>query len=351
MRPALRRLRALSSLAGAVVRANVGGRRPYKATVVLTERCDCRCEICWIWKKPKGAEPSPSDVAAFLKGAGSIRWLNLTGGELFLRDDIVDVAAAALKAEPRLAVLDFPTTGQRTERIVPAVTEIGRMGFPRFFVTVSVEGPPALHDRLRGREGAFENMIATYSALRGLPGVQAFLGLTLSDRNADAVDATFDALAQRLHGFSEREVHLNVATWSGHYYDNLDAGLRKPARPHEAIRRVLRRRRARWSPTDWLEATYLSLVPQHVRTGRSPLPCRSLYTSVFVAPTGTVQPCTVFDRPLGDAFRRPLTEILATPEAEAARQEVLHDACPGCWSPCEAYQTILSRLPLALVRR
>lgn len=348
----LRHARAYGGLLAAVVRANLGRPAPFKATVVLTERCDCRCEICWIWKKPKGPEPTPADVARFLRGAPTIRWLNLTGGEVFLRDDVEAVAEAALEAQPRLAVLDFPTTGQRTERIVPAVERIARLGIPRFFVTVSVEGPPALHDRLRGRAGAFDRMIATYGALRRRRGVAAFLGLTLSALNADAVDATLDALAARLPGFSPREVHVNVATTSGHYYDNLAAGVRKPARPHAAVRKVLARRRARWhSPTDWLEATYLALVPRHVRTGRSPLPCASLFTSVFVGADGRVRPCTVYDRPLGDAYATPLPELLATPEAEAARADVAADRCPGCWSPCEAYQTILARLPQAIAAR
>jgi Fe-coproporphyrin III synthase len=351
MRLVLRQARALVGLGAAVMRGSLGSKRPFKATLVLTERCDCRCEICWIWKKPKGNEPSPADVARFLRGAPSIRWLNLTGGEIFLRDDVVAVAEEALHAQPRLAILDFPTTGQRTERIVPAVERIASLGIPRFFVSVSVEGPPELHDRLRGRPGAFDRMIETYTALRRMRGVSAFLGLTLSDRNADAVDATMDALALRLPGFSEREVHCNVATTSGHYYDNLAAGVGKPPRARDALRRVLARRRARWSMTDWLEATYLSLVPRHVRTGRSPLPCRSLFTSVFVGASGEVSPCTVFDRRLGNAYEKTLPEILSTPQADEARREVERDLCPGCWSPCEAYQTILTNLPRALVTR
>ena len=73
MRSRLRSARALASLGSAILRGNFGSRKPFKATVVLTERCDCRCEICWIWKKPKGAEPTPSDVARFLSTAPSIR--------------------------------------------------------------------------------------------------------------------------------------------------------------------------------------------------------------------------------------------------------------------------------------
>lgn len=350
-RTAWRTARSTISLGSALVRAHRGSTRPWKATVVLTERCDCRCEICRIWEKPKGKEPTPDEVAAFLRSASGIRWLNLTGGEIFLRDDVEEICAKAFEAEPRLAVLDFPTTGQRTDRIVESVARIARLGVPRFFVTVSVEGPPDLHDVLRGRPGAFDRMIETYRALRGLRGVKVYLGFTLSDRNADAVDETFRVLAGRIPHFSEREVHMNVATTSGHYYANLARGVRRPADPRAAIRRVLARRRVRWTPTDWLESTYLALVPRHAATGRSPLPCHSLASSVFVAPDGTVHPCTVYERALGNAWTTPLPEILATSEAGAARLAVREDRCPGCWSPCEAYQTILSDLPRALLAR
>jgi MoaA/NifB/PqqE/SkfB family radical SAM enzyme len=345
---ALRSARALASLGLAVLRGNFGSRRPYKATVVLTERCDCRCEVCFIWKKPKGREPSPDDVGRLLRQAGSVRWLNLTGGEIFLRDDVPAVAEAALRAEPRLAVLDFPTTGQAPSRIVPAVREIARLGIPRLYVTVSLEGPPALHDRLRGRPGAFERAVETFAALRREPGVAAYLGFTLSDRNADALPAALDAVRARVRGLSDREVHANVVTFSSHYYDNLAAGVSRPKDPRRALAPLLRSRRGRLSPTDWLEASYLSRVARHARTGRSPLPCRSLSSSVFVAATGEVHPCTVYARPLGNAYERPLGDLLATPEAAAARREVAEDRCPGCWSPCEAYQTILGNLPRAL---
>src|SRR5262249_51264573 len=239
--------------------------------------------------------------------------------------------------------------GQRPDRIVPDVERIARLSVPRFFVTVSLEGPPDLHDRLRGRAGAFDRMIETYRALRRLRGVRTFLGLTLSDKNAHAVDDAIRAARGRVPGFTERALHVTVATFSGHYYDNLDAGVGRPPSPRSAVRRVLAARRGRPSPTDWLEARYLSLVPRHVATGRSPLPCRSLSTRVFVAPSGEVHPCTVYRRPLGNDYATPLPTLLASEEAEKARQAIFEDRCPGCWSPCEAYQTILSNLPRALV--
>jgi MoaA/NifB/PqqE/SkfB family radical SAM enzyme len=345
------RIGAALGLARGVLDARVSAVRPFKLTLALTERCDCRCEVCFIWRKPKGREMTPSEIGGFLREAPSIRWVNLTGGEPFLRDDVPEVVEAVRAALPGLAVLTFPTTGQRTEAIVEAVGRIARLRIPRVFATCSVEGPPDLHDRLRGRPGAFERMTATYRALRAIPGVSAYFGLTLSDRNAGAVRQTLAALREAAPGTTWRDVHLNVYTESGHYYDNVASGVGPPVGVEEALGEALRAREGSGDPTDRIEATYLRLLPSFLRTGRSPIPCRSLRASVFIGASGDLYPCTVYGRRLGNVLETPLPDLLASDEAADARDVIERDRCPGCWSPCEAHPTIVASAPGSLLRR
>lgn len=347
------RLAALSRFAGLARRAaevRLGSTRPFKLILALTERCDCRCEACFIWRKPKGHELSVAEIGAALQAAPWVRWLNLTGGEPFLREDLVEVVEAAAKALPRLAVLDFPTTGQRTERILEGVARIAALGLPRVFVTLSLEGPPALHDRLRGRPGAFENLCRTWAGLREIPGVRTYLGYTLSDANAGHVEEALAAVAARVPATTLDDLHVNVLTHSGHYYDNLAGDLRPPATVPAAVTEALRRREASAAPQDLLEAAYLRGVAEHLRTGRSPVPCRSGSASVFVQANGDVFPCTVYGRRLGNLREASLGAILDGAEAAAARAVIARDACPGCWSPCEAHPTLLAAAPGSLLR-
>ncbi len=346
--------RAYAGLASRLLASRLGARHPFKLTVALTDRCDCRCHGCWIWKKPKGAELAPAACASLLSSVPSIRWVNLTGGEIFLRDDVPEIVEALCAAQPRLAVLDFPTTGQRTERILSDVSRIAGMGVPRLLVTVSVEGPPAHHDRTRGREGAFARMVATFAGLRGLPGVESYLGMTLTRENASRVDETLAAVNAQMPGAARpvdwADLHLNVYTRSPHYYDNLESDVQPPPAPTDAIRQACRVREASASPTDRIEAAYLRLLPAYLRTGRSPLPCKSLDASVFVDARGDVYPCTVYGRCLGNVHQQTLAAILGGSEAEAARSVIRADRCPGCWSPCEANPTILAHAPESLLR-
>lgn len=348
----LRALKAFAGLARRAAAVRLGSTLPFKVIWALTDRCDCRCQACQIWQKPKGRELSAQEIGRVLGAAPWLRWVNLTGGEPFLREDLVEVVEAVVRALPRLALLDFPTTGQRTEAILAGVARVAALGIPRFFLTLSLEGPPELHDRLRGRDGAFENLCRTWAGVRRIPGVTAYLGMTLSDRNADQVEPALDAVARRVPGTGWSDLHVNVYTRSAHYYANAAAPLGPPAAGlPQAVRRLLRERAGGVNPVDRIESAYLRLVEEHLATGRSPVPCRSGSASVFVATNGDVYPCTVYDRRLGNVLERPLAEILAGAEAQGAREVIARDACPGCWSPCEAQPTLLASAPESLFRR
>ena len=102
--------------------------------------------------------------------------------------------------------------------------------------------------------------------------------------------------------------------------------------------------RAGYDPVSLLERAYQSRVEEFLRTGRSPVPCTAVRASVFVDAQGTVYPCSIYSRPLGSLRDHDysLRNVLGRNEATAARQAVIDDACPGCWTPCEAYQSLFA---------
>lgn len=348
---AVHSLRAYAGLGARVLGTRLGSKRPFKITLMLTDRCDCRCEGCRIWEQPKRPELTPGEIGALLADVPSLRWVNLTGGEPFLREDLLEVVRAVHAALPKLALLDFPTTGQRSERILREVERMAALGIPKLVVTCSLEGPPDLHAELRGRPDAFDNLVATWEGLRSMPGVEAYLGMTLSDRNAQQVEEALAAVQARVPGTSWADLHFNVYTRSAHYYANLDAPVGTPRALDEVLERALAVRAGSWRPIDLIESAYLRLLPEYLRTGRSPLPCKALRAGLFVDAGGDVHPCTVYGRRLGNVRETPLGAILAGAEARAAREVVRRDACPGCWSPCEAHPTIVAGAPGSLTRR
>jgi MoaA/NifB/PqqE/SkfB family radical SAM enzyme len=139
-------------------------RRPTKLTFVVTDACSCRCAICALWKEPRTGAGT-AEIRALFAANPFLSWINLSGGEVVERGDFEEIAAAAVEST-RCAALDFPTAGQRPETVERGAAAALRAGVPRLFVSVSLDGPPEIHDALRGTPGAFARALETIDRLR-----------------------------------------------------------------------------------------------------------------------------------------------------------------------------------------
>src|SRR5262245_38724454 len=106
--------------------------------------------MCRTWRAPAPTELDAGEIAALLGALPRLVWLDVTGGEPFVRADIGDVLAAAVDVTPALGFLHFQTNGWATDRIVDHTARLRarRRGID-LVVTVSIDGPPAVHDRIR----------------------------------------------------------------------------------------------------------------------------------------------------------------------------------------------------------
>lgn len=62
---------------------------PTDASIILTYRCPMKCKMCNIWFNPtnKSEEIKASD----LKSLPKLKFINLTGGEPFIREDLPEI--------------------------------------------------------------------------------------------------------------------------------------------------------------------------------------------------------------------------------------------------------------------
>jgi MoaA/NifB/PqqE/SkfB family radical SAM enzyme len=341
-------VRRLALLAARALRSHFGTNpAPFKLTLICTWACDCRCRMCNIWSREKERPFSVDEVRAFLRRNPGLSWINLSGGEIFTRPDAVELVAAVAEEARDLYLLDFPTTGQNTERIVAGVRAALAAGVPRLLVTVSLDGAGEEHDEVRRIKGAWVRALATFRALRGIrrPGFGVFLGVTLSPFNRGALLRIVEAVRAEIPGVTERDFHVNLAQESAHYYGNTGMGLADPSVLAD-MEEFLRRRGTGLHPVALLERMYQKRLRGFVETGRSPVPCRALRSSVYVSPTFEVYPCTMWDAPLGNLRDHDLAlaPIWTSALAEERRTDVDAGRCPHCWTPCEAYPSLLAQV-------
>jgi len=113
-----------------------------------------------------------------------------------------------------------------------------------------------------------------------------------------------------------------------------------------SIDKFRRLRRFSLKPVMWLEYAYLRRIGCYLVTRNSPLPCQALSGSVFIDPYGNIFPCSIFDKNMGNLgdFQFDLAKFWHTEYAIRTRNQIEQGKCPGCWTPCEAYQSILANL-------
>jgi len=139
-------------------KALILGRVPNYVIAFINGQCNMRCASCCraALSARASAEMTPEQWAHAVSGADALLHLTITGGEPFLRKDLEDLVLAMLDASgvPRLSI---NTNGSRTDAITSTVLSIlERRPQVAFCLTVSLDGPRDVHDRLRDCEGAFD---------------------------------------------------------------------------------------------------------------------------------------------------------------------------------------------------
>jgi MoaA/NifB/PqqE/SkfB family radical SAM enzyme len=343
-------IRERASLASRIVASNFGRLDfPYKLTLILTYWCNYRCKTCNIWKKHPKDELTLEEIETFFQRSNRFNWVDFSGGEIWLRDDVVPIVGAAIRHCKNLALIHFPTNGYLTDRTVLGVKDILRMNPPKFMITVSLDGDEAVNDEIRGKKGGWKRQIETFRQLKALKGVDVFLGMTLSKHNAGLFESTYEAVKRLVPELTPQDFHVNIAHESAHYYANSAPELNSTESDSlimEELRRYRKSRGVVHDPVTFLEHRYLSNVERYLQTGKTPMPCHSLSSSCFIDSWGNVFPCVTYDRKIANIRDHDydLARVWDLPEAIDIQKEISQGKCPQCWTPCEAYQTILGNL-------
>lgn len=150
--------------------------RPIHLTFFLTRRCNAQCPFCFYLKsKERGgsaAELTLDEIEKISRSFGSLLWLAFSGGEIFLRNDLVEISRV-FYVNNRPAIMLYPTNGLLPDIIRSKMEQIlKRCKDSVIAVKLSIDGLNNVHDDLRNTPGSFEKTMQTYRMLGEL--VQAY---------------------------------------------------------------------------------------------------------------------------------------------------------------------------------
>jgi MoaA/NifB/PqqE/SkfB family radical SAM enzyme len=326
---------------------------PFKLNFAITWKCNARCKMCNIWKKKSSNELTLSEIEEFARKNPYFSWVSLTGGEPFIRADFVKIVKSFKNFSP-LYILNIPTNGILTEKIERDIRQILELKIPNIIVTISIDGDKKIHDYIRGIDGAFDKALLTFKILRDISkknkGFKILFAYTISPFNVGRFEDAYNEIKKEVKDVSIYDFHINIFHYSTHYYSNdnvLIANVKKyESLLLEEIRKILKMKNNSIDPLNFVEREYLRFALKFIKTGITPLPCKSLRSSIFIDPFSNIYPCTMWNVKLGNIknYNYEIKKIFREKKIEKLLSLIDKKKCQNCWTPCEANQTILGNM-------
>ncbi len=146
----------------------------------VTNRCNCRCKHCFVdFTNPQDL---PLDVCQSLaKQVGRLFWLDIGGGEPFLRNDLPEIVSAF-----DASVVMIPSNGVLRERTVELVKTIRKSTNSELAISLSLDGMQQTNDSIRG-DGGWDAVWSTFEDLRGIEGVSVKINTVLTRENSGEI--------------------------------------------------------------------------------------------------------------------------------------------------------------------
>ncbi|NIM19401.1 MAG: radical SAM protein [Candidatus Latescibacteria bacterium] len=306
---------------------------PTDAILAVTYRCDAKCEMCNIWQLKPQEYLTVDDYA---KVPSTLDDINISGGEAFMRKDIVDIVKAVNEKckGPRIVI---STNGFRTEKIIGGMEELRRT-IPNIGIGVSVDGIGEIHDKLRGVEGAFEKAMATLKQLKEREFKNVRIGFTTMNENAHEMKGVYELACAMGFQFTTAVAQNSEIYFSTQANDEVHNG-----KLHDALGYVIKKELMSYHPKRWMRAYYESGSLVFNKERRRILECSAGIDFFYLAPEGLIYPCLTIPEPMGDLKGKSFEEVWESEQAETMRKKI--KGCEQCWMICTARSALKKNLP------
>lgn len=292
-------------------------RRIRFGSIITTYRCNAKCNMCSIWKYP--TKPQSEVGAEVYSKLPKMDFLNVTGGEPFLRNDL-DEIITIFKSKARRIVIS--SNGWWVDRTIRLFEKHGNS----IGIRISIEGLSEANDNIRGMAKGFDNAIRILTTLNRMGIKDIGFGLTIQDRNAKDVNELYQLARMMDVEFATASLHNSF------YFHKDDNRVDTPAVALNALKELATSLLRSKHPKNWFRAYFNYGLMNYLQGNDRLLPCRMAHDAFFLDPHGDVLPCNGMDTPmpLGNLREQTWDEIWYSESAEHAR-EVVRNCPKQCW--------------------
>ncbi len=334
------------------------GRLPQGLVYEATMRCNLKCQFCYVGDllnvEGEWRQELPLDTLRAAFPADEGLQVSLTGGEIFMRKDILDVMDVF---RSKGYVCGYMTTNGTiiSDERAEALADLALAGFLKH-ISVSIDGPGELHDRARGVERTFERTSAGLRRLQAAAArkhapLRVSINTTVAHETLDALDQMVDvagelgvdAIGLNHLMFSTPEEVAETVRLTGardasliSTYVTSDPGL-DAARVRTQVERLAARCRQRGIRFDMRPKVRPAILNNYYTPG-TPLAGRCLYPflNARVSFSGKMYFCPFIRVEVGDLTKQSLEEVwTGAPYVELRRKLLDAGLFPVCRRCCK----------------
>jgi len=302
--------------------------RPIISSIMVTARCNSRCRICGIWKKNPNDELSTEEWQRiiFQLRKEKIRYLNFTGGEPLLREDLGELVDYAHSLE---FIVGIYTNGYLlTEEVAKNLIAKGATYF-----TISLDALGEEFDEIRGTKGAFDKVINAVNILkewRKKKKIKIFLSITIMKKNlAQIIKVVEFAKKMKIALF------FSLLDNTPYFFKDIpfDSLSIKNDKINE-LTTLIDRLKYLKKNHPWLihyGFTSLDYIKDYFKYPlQKHLPCYKSLMRIFINPEGKVFGGCLSMGDFGDLRKEPLHKIIHSQRYIMAQKKMFLKECPGC---------------------
>ena len=269
---------------------------PINYTISTLYTCNSRCKTCNIWKK-KAENLTISEYEEIFKKLGkSPYWITISGGEPFLRDDLVELCRIIYKySKPK--IINIPTNGILLKKIVQNVKDIASAcPQTQIIINLSIDAIGQQHDEIRQVPGNYDKVIKTFNKLKELKNKNLTVGIhtVISKFNVNEFTAISNTLMEL-----KPDSYITEIAEERNELETMNADITPDITSYRSaidylIHRIKNEKfKGMNKITQAFRIEYYNLVKKILRDKTQIIPCYSGIVSAQISPDGEVWSCCI----------------------------------------------------------
>lgn len=280
---------------------------------------------------------------------GNLLWLAFSGGEIYLRDDLVEISKVFYKNN-KPSIMLYPTNGMLPENIKDKTEQILKHCKKSVIaVKLSIDGLNGSHDAIRNTPGSFDKTMQTYRLLGELlgkyPNFELGINTVFCSKNQDNMDEIID-FVKGLRDIKTHTISLIRGDLSDESYKEVDY-----TRYFHAIERLENNLKSRISSTYRFKGARLKaaqdiiqrrLIYQTMFEHKRLIPCYAGRLNLVLTEIGDVYPCEILSETFGNIrdYDYDVGKIIKSEKAERVIDSIMNNRC-YCTHECYFMTNIL----------